>query len=105
TLCYEHEGVVPDILAISKHFGGGLPISAVCPSAAIADRAVPRGYFATRSHATDPILCAAGLASLDVVVEEDMAGKAARIESRMKTAFPEMEPRVESNTDVRGRDV
>lgn len=56
TFCYEHEGVVPDVLALSKHFGGGLPISAVCTSAAIADRAVARGFFATRSHATDPIL-------------------------------------------------
>ena len=105
TFCYEHEGVVPDILAISKHFGGGLPISAVCTSAAIADRAVQRGYFATRSHATDPILCAAGLASLDVVVEEDMAGKAARIERRMKTAFREMAQRFAIIGDVRGRGV
>ena len=105
TFCYEHEGVVPDILAISKHFGGGLPISAVCTSAAIADRAVRRGYFATRSHATDPILCAAGLASLDVVAEEDMAGKAARIERRMKAAFHEMAQRFEIIGDVRGRGV
>ena len=105
TFCYEHEGVVPDILAISKHFGGGLPISAVCTSAAIADLAVRRGYFATRSHATDPILCAAGLASLDVVVEEDMAGKAARIERRMKAAFHEMAQRFEIIGDVRGRGV
>jgi 2,2-dialkylglycine decarboxylase (pyruvate) len=103
--CYEHEGVVPDILAISKHFGGGLPISAVCTSAAIADRAVQRGYFATRSHATDPILCSAGLASLDVVVEEDMAGRAARIERRMKAAFHEMAQKFEIIGDVRGRGV
>ncbi len=27
--CYEHEDVVPDVMALSKHFGGGLPISAV----------------------------------------------------------------------------
>src|SRR5262249_13669965 len=58
---FEHDpGVMPDIMVLSKHFGGGLPISAVVTSAAIADRAVANGYFATRSHATDPILCAAG---------------------------------------------
>ena len=103
--CYEHEGVVPDILTVSKHFGGGLPISAVCTSAPIAERAVQRGYFATRSHAADPILCAAGLASLDVVVEEDMAGRAARIERRMKAAFHEMAQKFDIIGDVRGRGV
>src|SRR5256712_4180304 len=92
--CYEHDGVLPDILTVSKHFGGGLPISAVCTSAPIAEQAVQRGYFATRSHAADPILCAAGLASLDVVVEEDMAGRAARIERRMKAALPPTGPDV-----------
>ena len=75
---FEHDpGVMPDIMVLSKHFGGGLPISAVVTSAAIADRAVANGYFATRSHATDPILCAAGAESLDIVVEEDMPGRAA----------------------------
>ncbi len=103
--CYEHEDVVPDILAVSKHFGGGLPISAVCTSAAIADCAVQRGYFATRSHATDPILCSAGLASLDVVIEEDMAGRAGRIERRMKAAFHEMAQKFGIIGDVRGRGV
>ena len=55
-------------MVLSKHFGGGLPISAVVTTAPIAGRAVAAGYFATRSHATDPILCAAGAESLDIVV-------------------------------------
>ncbi len=103
--CYEHEDVVPDVMALSKHFGGGLPISAVCTTAALADQAVRRGYFATRSHATDPILCAAGLASLDVIVEEDMPGRAARIERRMKGALTEMAKKFEIVGDIRGRGV
>ena len=73
---YQHEeGVNPDIITISKHFGGGLPISAVCTTDKIAQLAVDAGYFATRSHATDPLLCAAGEESLKIVVEEDMAGQ------------------------------
>ena len=58
----------PGIIAISKHFGGGLPISAACTTADGAKRAAGRGYFATRSHATDPLLCAAGVESLYIVV-------------------------------------
>jgi 2,2-dialkylglycine decarboxylase (pyruvate) len=102
---YQHDGVVPDIMALSKHFGGGMPVSAVCTSAAIADRAVKNGYFATRSHATDPMACAAGVASLDAIVEEDLPGRAARIETMMKSAFAEMGTRYEIVGDIRGRGV
>lgn len=102
---FQHEDVVPDILALSKHFGGGLPVSAVCTSAEIAERAVARGFFATRSHATDPILCTAGIASLDVIVEENLPGRAAEIERRMKAAFQEMAKEFELIGDLRGRGV
>ncbi|MDD9876177.1 MAG: aminotransferase class III-fold pyridoxal phosphate-dependent enzyme [Magnetovibrio sp.] len=103
---FQHEkGVKPDILGISKHFGGGLPISAVCATAPVAKAAVKNGYFATRSHATDPLLCAAGEESLNIVVDEDMAGKAARIENRVKGAFRKMAKEFELIGDIRGRGV
>ena len=100
-----HTDVPPDILTISKHFGGGLPISAVVTSDEIAGKAVRNGYFATRSHATDPLLCAAGDESVKIVVEEDMAGKARRIEARIKAALAEMSREIELIGDVRGRGV
>jgi 2,2-dialkylglycine decarboxylase (pyruvate) len=103
---FQHEpGLTPDIMVLSKHFGGGLPISAVVTTAAIAERAVAAGYFATRSHATDPILCAAGAESLDIVVDEDMPGKAARIERRLRDGFAAMAQEFELIGDVRGRGV
>src|SRR2546428_5152875 len=92
--CYEHDGVLPDILTVSKHFGGGLPLSAVCTSAPIAEQAVQRGDFATRPHAAHPLLGAAGLGRPDGVGEEGMAGRAARIERRMKAALPPTGPDV-----------
>ncbi len=103
---FQHEeGVVPDIITISKHFGGGLPISAVCTTSKIAQTAVDAGYFATRSHATDPLLCAAGEESLKIVVDEDMPGRAARIERRIKRAFRKMAQEFELIGDIRGRGV
>jgi len=92
---FQHEQTLsPDIVALSKHFGGGLPISAVCTTPEVADRAVTNGYFATRSHATDPVLCAAGEESLNVVVDEDMPGKAAAIERRIKSALTAMQQEI-----------
>jgi 2,2-dialkylglycine decarboxylase (pyruvate) len=103
---FQHEvGMMPDIITISKHFGGGLPISAVCTTDAIAERAVNQGYFATRSHAADPLLCAAGEESIHIVVEEDMAGKAARIERRIHSALESMAKELEIIGDIRGRGV
>src|ERR1700733_1493443 len=103
---FQHEATLsPDIIALSKHFGGGLPISAVCTMAEIADRAVANGYFATRSHATDPLLCAAGEESLDIVVEEDMSEKAAAIERRIKAALTAMQNEIDLIGDIRGRGV
>ena len=98
---FQHEkGVTPDIIALSKHLGGGLPISAVCTSTRIAN-----GYFATRSHTTDPLLCAAGEESLNIIVDENLSGRAARIEKRIKGAFRKMAKEYELIGDIRGRGV
>jgi 2,2-dialkylglycine decarboxylase (pyruvate) len=103
---YQHEtDVDPDIITISKHFGGGYPISAVCSTPPVAEAAVQNGYFATRSHATDPLACAAGEESLDIVVDENLPGRAARIERRIRRAFKAMAKEFELIGDVRGRGV
>lgn len=102
---HQHEEVVPDIMTVSKHLGGGLPVSAVCTTAEIAARAVDNGFFATRSHACDPILCAAGVASIDIVLEENLCERAAAIETRVKAAVADMAHRYEFIGDVRGRGV
>lgn len=101
----EHEGVIPDIMTLSKHFGGGLPISAVCTTAEHAEKAVKGGYFATRSHATDPLLCAAGEESLDIIVDEDMPGKARKVEERIRKALSQMAAEYDLIGDIRGRGV
>lgn len=99
------EGVVPDIMTVSKHFGAGLPVSAVCTSAAIAQQAVDNGYFATRSHACDPIVCAAGVASIDIIQKENLVERAALIGKRMQAAIGKMAESIEEIGDIRGRGV
>jgi 2,2-dialkylglycine decarboxylase (pyruvate) len=74
---FESEGVVPDIITIAKHFGGGIGLSAVITTAAIEEKVVAEGYSSTHSHSNDPLICAAGIASLDVVSQEDRSGQGA----------------------------
>ncbi len=80
---HQHEDVVPDIMTVSKHFGAGLPISAVCTTSELAEKAAANGYVATRSHACDPITCAAGVASIDIIQKEGLVERAAAIGTRM----------------------
>lgn len=102
---HHHEGVVPDIMTVSKHFGAGLPISAVCTTAELADRAAAQGYVATRSHACDPITCAAGVASIDIIEREGLVARAAAIGERMAQHLAGMARSNDLIGEFRGRGV
>lgn len=100
---FESEDVVPDIVTMAKHLGGGIAISAVTTTAAIEDKVVSDGYAATHSHANDPLICAAGIASLDVIAQDDVPAKARRIGSHMRERFEALQQRYEMIGDIRGR--
>jgi 2,2-dialkylglycine decarboxylase (pyruvate) len=100
---FESEGIVPDIITVAKHFGGGVGVSAVITSAAIEDKVIASGYAATHSHANDPLICAAGIASLDVIRDEDVPAKARKIGAHMKERLETLGQRYELIGDIRGR--
>jgi 2,2-dialkylglycine decarboxylase (pyruvate) len=100
---FESEGIVPDIVTVAKHFGGGVGVSAVTTTAAIEDKVVSEGYAATHSHANDPLICAAGIASLDVIEQEDIPQKARKIGKHMRERLEAFQQRYEMIGDVRGR--
>jgi len=100
---FQSEGIVPDIVTIAKHFGGGVGISAVTTTAAIEDKVVGEGYAATHSHANDPLICAAGIASLDVIEQEDVPAKARKIGTLMRERLEALQQHFELIGDIRGR--
>jgi 2,2-dialkylglycine decarboxylase (pyruvate) len=97
------EGVVPDMITVAKHFGGGISISAVTTTAAIEEKVVETGFINTHSHSNDPLACAAGIASLDVIEGEDMPAKARAIGTRFKGHLEALAQRYHPIGDVRGR--
>jgi len=100
---FEHDGVVPDLLAVSKTLGGGVPLAATLASAAIEDDAVGKGFLHVTSHVSDPLPAAAGLAVLDVI-EEDGLVELARVRGDyLLAALRELQARHEQIGDVRGR--
>jgi len=76
----EHFGVVPDIVAMAKALGGGLPLGALCGRDELLgtlSHDPPLGHITT--FGGHPLSCAAGLAALNVIVRERLFERAASI--------------------------
>jgi len=76
---FEHFGIVPDILLMAKALGGGMPIGAFIASktimAALKEKPI-LGHITT--FGGHPVCCAAGLAALEVLLEEELIAAVAR---------------------------
>jgi acetylornithine aminotransferase/acetylornithine/N-succinyldiaminopimelate aminotransferase len=66
----EHYGVIPDILTMAKGLGGGVPIGAVVSTAEISDVMTPGTHGTT--FGGNPLVCAAGCAVIDAIIEEKL---------------------------------
>jgi len=73
----EHANVEPDLITMAKGMAGGFPIAAVVGKADIMDAPLPGGLGGT--YAGSPVGCAAALAVLDVIEEEGLVDRAAKI--------------------------
>jgi predicted acetylornithine/succinylornithine family transaminase len=94
---YEHAGVVPDAMTVAKALGGGLPIGALVTGPRLADVFAPGDHGST--FAGGPVQCAAGLAVLDVIDDEDLLARVRELGERLRHALAELPGVVE----VRGR--
>ncbi len=100
---FEQDGVIPDIVTVSKTLGGGLPLAATVISAELEERIVERGFIHVTSHVSDPLPSAVGLAVLDVVIEERLPERAAAMGTYLKAGLLELAERHPIIGEVRGR--
>lgn len=79
----EHWGVEPDMVCLAKALGGGvMPLGAICGTPRVWEpfRAKPWIHTSTfGSPGGNPMACAAGLATLEVLQEERLADRAAEM--------------------------
>ena len=74
----DHWNVVPDIMCVGKSIGGGvMPLSAFISTAEIWEVMVPNPIIHSTTFGGNPLACAAGLAAIQVTLEEDLPGQAA----------------------------
>jgi 2,2-dialkylglycine decarboxylase (pyruvate) len=100
---FEHDGALPDFVAVSKTLGGGLPLAATITSAAIEEDCVRKGFLHVTSHVSDPLPAAAGLAVLDVIEEEGLVGQTGERGDYLLARLRELQTEHEQIGDVRGR--
>ncbi|WP_323127275.1 4-aminobutyrate--2-oxoglutarate transaminase [Marinobacter sp. JSM 1782161] len=87
----EYSGVEPDLMTMAKGIAGGFPISAVVGKAEIMDQPGPGGLGGT--YGGSPIGCAAALAVLDVIEEEQLCDRARQIGERMMGRLRDLQGR------------
>lgn len=87
----QHSGVEPDLVAIAKSIGGGIPLSGVIGRSAIMDMVEPGGLGGT--FGGNPVACAAALAVVDVIFDEDLCGRANTIGALVKSRLESMSKR------------
>ncbi|MCE9679319.1 4-aminobutyrate--2-oxoglutarate transaminase [Shewanella sp. AS1] len=75
--CCEYAGVEPDLITMAKGIAGGFPLSAVVGKSEIMDAPLPGGLGGT--YGGSPVGCAAALAVLDVIADENLVARANQI--------------------------
>jgi 4-aminobutyrate aminotransferase len=96
----EHFGVIPDLMTIAKSLAAGMPLSAVCGRAEIMDGPAPGGLGGT--YAGNPLAIAAAHAVIEIMAEEQLPQRGARLGEQLKAVLDGLRARVPRIADVRG---
>jgi len=92
---FEYSGVEADLMTMAKGIAGGFPIAAVVGKSDIMDAPLPGGLGGT--YGGSPVACAAALAVLDVIKEENLIERSNQIGalfnerlSALKSQYPDL---------------
>jgi 4-aminobutyrate aminotransferase len=96
----EHFAVAPDIMTLAKGLGSGLPIGVVTAKRTIMEK-WQRGAHGN-TYGGNPLCCAAGLATIELV-EKEYAANAAQVGEYFIGRLREMQARFPVIGDVRGK--
>ena len=97
---YEQYGVEPDIMTLAKGLGGGVPIGAVLAK----ERAsvfVPGDHGST--FGGNPLVCAAGLATLKFIIDNDLPSQVKRTGQYLVAGLEKLKAKFDFIVEIRGR--
>jgi acetylornithine/LysW-gamma-L-lysine aminotransferase len=96
----EHWGIVPDVMCLAKPFAGGLPIGITVAKENVMSSLKVGEHSTTFSGS--PLVCAAGCAAIDVLVEEKLAERAAVLGKYFKDKLEQLQAKYRIVKEVRG---
>jgi 4-aminobutyrate aminotransferase-like enzyme/Ser/Thr protein kinase RdoA (MazF antagonist) len=98
---FKAAGIVPDVVTLGKPMGNGHPVAAVVTRREVIERFQrEREFFST--FGGNPVACAAGLAVLDVLEDEDLARNATEVGDYLREGLRGVAERHEMIGNVRG---
>lgn len=102
--CAEHYDVVPDIMCLAKAFGGGvMPAGAVIAKEEVFKSFFPNPFVQTTTFGGNPLACAAAIATINVLIEENLPARAAELGDYILKGLSEVAKRhADKVLDVRG---
>jgi len=98
---WQSSGVVPDIMTLAKGLANGVPIGTFMARGEYAEVLVPGDHGST--FGGNFLACAAGLATLRVVLEEELPARAAKLGAAAKAKLDEIVAGSSLAVEVRGR--
>jgi 4-aminobutyrate aminotransferase/(S)-3-amino-2-methylpropionate transaminase len=96
----EHYGIEPDLITVAKSIAAGLPLSGVIGKAEIMD--APPDSAIGGTYVGNPVAQAAALAVLDVIEDEGVCERAARVGETLRARMESWQERWARIGDVRG---
>jgi 4-aminobutyrate aminotransferase-like enzyme len=100
----DHDGVVPDIMTVGKGIGGGFPLSAVISTDTItAAKPWSNPSYSSSSYGGNPLASAAGLASLEIILREDLVKNSERVGRAMLAQLERLKDKYRCVGEVRGK--
>lgn len=97
--CFEHEGVVPDVLCLAKSMGGGMPIGAFISSEENMSKLAfnpPLGHITT--FGGHPVCAASAIANLEVIIQEKLTEES----NRKGKLFKDLLKNIQGIKEIRG---
>jgi 4-aminobutyrate aminotransferase/4-aminobutyrate aminotransferase/(S)-3-amino-2-methylpropionate transaminase len=99
--CFEHYDIIPDVVTLGKGLGNGFPCTAFVIKEEYTD--VLEKISASTSYGGNPMAAAAGLASLEVIEEEDLVTKSAKLGDFILKQLTKMKENHKIIGEVRGK--
>ncbi|KAL3448362.1 pyridoxal phosphate-dependent transferase [Aspergillus insuetus] len=100
---FEYDEIVPDILALSKTLGCGLPLASVSTTAEIERGCTEAGFLWLTTHLNDPLTAAVGNKVLEIVERDDICARATERGAQLHEGLLKLQKKYWCIGDVRGR--